>query len=56
MSNLWSCRRTWVATLSIVLLFVLGYLRIADVGSHIVAVAVAVCAANAAQRIMTNGK
>lgn len=56
MQGIWTCRRTWVATFGLGLLFVLGYTKTMDVAPHIVSVIVAVCAANATQKVMTNGK
>lgn len=48
MKHLWKCRRTYIATLAIILLFVLGYYsKDASVGMAIATVAVGLAGANA---------
>lgn len=49
MRRLWTCRRTFVAVFSISVLAALCYFCKIDVAGSIAAIALSVCAANAAQ-------
>ena len=46
------CRRTVVALTGLLFLLILGLTKTADISSHIVAIVVAVAAANASQGIL----
>ncbi len=51
MGKLWTCRRTFISLVAIMVLTGIGlYLGDSSVGAHITVVASAVCAANAYQK------
>jgi hypothetical protein len=49
MSKLLQCRRSIIALVGMVLLFILALVNKEDVSSHLVSIVMAVCAANSAQ-------
>lgn len=55
MKSIWYSRRTWVATLGLLLLFVLG-LKGEPVGYHIVGIVLGLVGANAAEGVMASQK
>jgi small-conductance mechanosensitive channel len=48
MRSIWKCRRTWIATLGVIVLGALGW-HGADVASAIAAVTIGIAVSNAAQ-------
>lgn len=48
------CRRTFIALVSIIGMFIFGYLKDIDVSNTVASVAIALAAANGAESVMTN--
>ena len=52
----WKCRRTFIATLGLILLFILGFWSGMEVAGSIVTVVMAVAGANATEKILRKTK
>lgn len=53
MNRILTCRRTFLALVAMVMLFVLGYINEEHVAAHIVAIVLGIAGANAAQGVLT---